>query len=214
MVGEVLRVEGSYHARVNWLAHLRLCPTADPLVRLGTLAGDFVQGVDLARLHPSLRRGIQHHRNLDRFVDHHPLVAQSRNRLAPPFRRFAGVLVDVYYDHLLAAHWPNYGAGGTLAEFVGVVHRDLQQHAAHLPPLLSAVAPRLCQENWLASYADPEGIDAILARMQRRLRRDNPLGRGGEPLRDQLAGFAADFAALWPELLAVAPGLDSGPDLG
>jgi len=197
---------------VNWLAHLRLAPTvpADPLVRLGTLAGDFIQGIDLDRLDPSLLRGIHHHRRVDHFVDHHPLVAQSRARLAPPFRRFAGVLVDVYYDHLLANAWQRYGTDEPLQDFVASVYRDLQQYVALLPPALQAVIPRLQQENWLVSYAHLDGIDAILARMQRRLRRDNPLGRGGEPLRDHLSQFTDDFSELWPDLLAAADLLDPG----
>lgn len=198
---------------MNWLAHLRLAPgsAADPLVRLGTLAGDFVQGLDLKQLHPSLRRGITHHRRIDQFVDQHPLVAQSRARLLPPFRRFAGVLVDVYYDHLLATDWARHGTAEPLEDFVAGVHRDLQQNIAQLPPSLQAIVPRLQQESWLASYARLEGIDAILRRMQSRVRRENPLGRGGEPLRAQLDDFADDFAALWPELVSVSKALDPGP---
>jgi acyl carrier protein phosphodiesterase len=195
-----------YPAPVNWLAHLRLAPTAaqHPLVRLGTLAGDFVQGLDLDQLHPSLQQGIRHHRQIDHFVDHHPIVARSRARLEPPFRRFAGILVDIFYDHMLAAEWSRHGTGEPLHTFVATVHRDLQHHAEHLPPALLAVMPRLQTENWLASYAHTDGIDQVLQRMQQRLRRDNPLGRGGEPLRRHYREFAIDFAQLWPELLAAA----------
>lgn len=188
---------------MNWLAHLRLAPEGGR-VRLGCLAGDFVRGLDLATLDPEIRRGVLHHRAVDRFVDAHPLVVRSRNRIAPPLRRFAGVLVDVFCDHFLARDWGRYGDGGALSHFVTEVHADLDRCAASLPPELRAVAPRFERHRWLLSYASVDGIDGILRSMSRRLTRENALGGGAAALRGDYEGFAADFAALWPELVAFA----------
>ncbi len=184
---------------MNWLAHLRLSPTA-PLLRLGNLAGDFVRGVDLATLPAAVQAGIAQHRAIDRFVDAHALVRRSRERLAPPFRRFAGVLVDVYFDHFLARDWHLHGDGRPLRAFVDEVHGQLRAHAAVLPPRLAAALPTLQREDWLGSYARLDGIDAILARMSGRVARANPLGDGGAELRARYAAFESDFAAFWPEL--------------
>lgn len=191
---------------MNWLAHLRLAPP-DPLLRLGNLCGDFVRGVDLAGLHPELRRGVLQHRAIDRFVDAHPAVRRSRSRLSPPFRRFAGVLVDVYFDHVLAAGWERFGDGGPLRGFVDGVHDDLERHRELLPPRLSRALPHLRTEDWLFGYRELDGIDAILRRMARRLQRPSVLGDGAGPLRELRAEFAADFVELWPELVAFAAGL-------
>lgn len=143
---------------MNWLAHLRLSPP-DPLLRLGNLAGDFVQGIELATLHPDLQRGIAMHRAVDRFVDAHPLVAAAR---------------------------------------------------ARVPPALQRVAPRLCTEGWIEGYAHLDGLERVFALMARRLPRPTSLATGAEPLRRHYAEFAADFAALWPQLTAqlAAPAVD------
>lgn len=188
---------------MNWLAHLRLAP-APGLVRVGCLAGDFVRGVDLTTLPPALVHGIRHHRAVDRFVDAHPVVAQSRRRVSPPLRRFAGVLVDVFYDHFLAREWGQHGDGGPLPQFAAAVHAELTAHSAVLPPDLQRVAPRLAEQRWLLAYGSLDGMRTILQAMSRRLARENGLGLGGDELRRDYEAFAGDFGSLWPELVRFA----------
>jgi acyl carrier protein phosphodiesterase len=191
---------------VNWLAHLRLSPPA-PLLRLGNLAGDFVQGIELSSLHPDLQRGVQMHRAVDRFVDAHPVVAASRARLQPPLRRFGGVLIDIFCDHFLARDWARYGAGAPLARFLGEVHAALRAHHELLPPALQRVAPRFTTDGWIEGYAQLDGIDRVLGLMAARLARPSPLAGGAAALRADYAAYEADFAALWPQLEAHAAGL-------
>ena len=186
---------------MNWLAHLRLSP-APALVRLGNLCGDFVAGVELSTLHPQLQRGVQLHRAIDRFVDAHPVVQRARQRLQPPFRRFAGVLLDVWFDHFLARDWAQHGDGQSLPQFLADVHQDLRTHHTVLPAPLQRVAPRFCADGWLEGYASVDGIARVLGLMARRLTRPTPLAFGAELLRADYAAVERDFAALWPELVA------------
>lgn len=197
---------------MNWLAHLRLAP-ADPLLRLGNLCGDFVRGTDPATLHPALQRGIAQHRAVDRFVDAHAIVRHSRERLAPATRRFAGVLVDVFFDHFLARDWADHGDGAPLGTFVAAVHLDLERHRALLPPRLVEAMPWLRTQGWLEGYAQVAGIDTVVRRMAGRLSRPSPLQDGAVELRANYAGLEADFAAFWPELVAFAASLDGGSAL-
>lgn len=186
---------------MNWLAHLRLAPD-DPLLRIGNLCGDFVRGVDLASLHPVLQQGVQQHRAIDRFVDAHEVVRRSRARLDPPFRRYTGVLVDVFYDHFLARSWQRLGPGGSLEAFAAATHASLREHHDLLPPRLQQAVHWMQSERWLVGYAELAGIDAVLRRMAGRLSRENPLADGGEQLQRHFAGLETDFEVLWPELAA------------
>lgn len=188
---------------MNWLAHLRLAPD-EPLLRLGNLCGDFVRGIDLASLHPTLQRGVHQHRAVDAFVDAHPLVRASRERLDAPFRRFAGVLVDVFYDHYLARDWTRLGDGSRLDAFAATVHGELRDHLDLLPERLQRAVPWMQDERWLVGYAEVDGIDAVLRRMARRLSRETPLGAGAAQLRAYYDGLESDFTAFWPELVAFA----------
>lgn len=189
---------------MNWLAHLRLAPARPALLRLGNLAGDFVRGVDLGALDPELRRGIAMHRAVDAFVDAHPAVRRARARLQPPFRRFGGVLVDVWFDHFLARDWASHGGGGDLAEFLDEVHADLRACHDLLPEPLQRVSPRFQRDGWLHGYVAVDGVARVLGLMAQRLGRPSPLADGAEPLRADYDALAADFAALWPELVAFA----------
>lgn len=188
---------------MNWLAHLRLAPPS-PLLRLGNLCGDFVAGVDLSSLHPDLQRGVAMHRAIDRFVDAHPVVGRARQRLGPARRRFAGVLVDVFFDHFLARDWHQHGDGGTLAAFVARVHGDLRDHVGLLPKHLRVAAPRFSADGWLASYASVGGIARVLGLMASRLSRPGSLAEGADVLREHYADLGCDFAELWPELTRFA----------
>ncbi|MBL8728025.1 MAG: DUF479 domain-containing protein [Planctomycetes bacterium] len=194
---------------MNWLAHLRLSPS-EPLLRLGNLCGDFVRGVDVVALRPELQRGIRQHRAVDAFVDAHPIVRCSRQRLDAPFRRLAGVLVDVFYDHYLARDWDRLGDGRPLPDFAASVHALLREHAALLPPRLVSVLPWMEDQGWLVGYAQIDGIDAVLRRMARRLSRPTPLGEGAAQLRAHYDALAGDFAAFWSELVTFAGALDGG----
>jgi acyl carrier protein phosphodiesterase len=60
------------------------------------------------------------------------------------------------------------------------------------------------RQAWLVSYADVEGIDAVLQRMARRVRRTTLARRGAEQLRAHYDELGRDFAAFWPELAAFA----------
>jgi len=90
---------------MNYLAHLFLGPK-DPEQALGSLLGDFVRGpVHSLDLPHGVREGIWLHRRIDAFTDAHPLVRRSRERVSAERRRYAGIMIDMFYDHLLAKHW-------------------------------------------------------------------------------------------------------------
>jgi acyl carrier protein phosphodiesterase len=86
---------------MNWLAHIFL---SEPNVesRLGNLLGDLVKGKDLDDINPNLRQGIARHYAIDRFTDSHPVVKISKQRIDKEYSKFAGILIDIFYDHFLA----------------------------------------------------------------------------------------------------------------
>lgn len=188
---------------MNWLAHLRLAPN-EPEVRIGALCGDFATAEEFSALPPRVQWGVAHHRAIDRYTDTHPVVARSKARIASARRRFAGVLVDVFYDHFLARHWHLHGDGSALRDFTAAHYRLLDTEAAWLPAALRLAVPHMRQHDWLASYATIEGIDDVLRRMDRRLRRPGPLADAAGELRGSYEALGADFAEFFPAVCAFA----------
>jgi acyl carrier protein phosphodiesterase len=185
---------------MNWLAHLFLSePT--PAFRVGNLLPDFVGVSALAGLPAAFQAGIRVHRQIDAFTDAHPIFRQSVARLRPPFRRFGGPLVDVFYDHFLARDWERY-AGLPLTEFAAEFYGSFEGLREAIPPEAMVALERMRADNWLCSYRELAGVEETFRRMSQRLRRPFDLAPAAAALERDYAAFEADFAAFFPELSA------------
>ena len=186
---------------MNFLAHLFLShETAEAVV--GALLGDFVKGrLTDERYPPAIIAGIRRHRAIDCYTDAHPLVRASRNVVSGPRRRFAPILIDLFYDHLLARDWRCYSAV-PLGAFTRSAYAVLAAHAPSFPEPLRQVLPRLIGEDWLGAYAERTGIERALAGLSRRVRRGDALVGGVEELVQNEAVLQRYFDAFFAELCA------------
>ena len=92
---------------MNYLAHLYLSEDS-PESLLGSIMGDFVKGTIGDRYPLKIKRGIKLHRKIDTYTDSHPTTRASRSLYSPARRRFAGIIVDLCYDHFLYRHWSEF----------------------------------------------------------------------------------------------------------
>jgi acyl carrier protein phosphodiesterase len=185
---------------MNWLAHIFLSPD-DAEYRIGNVLADWVKGEARLQLSAGIQRGIACHKVIDAYTDAHPITRQSMARIEAPFKRYAGVLIDVFYDHILAQDWSRY-CNMPLHEWTQGVYAQFRSHARDLHPELRMGLLRMAEDDWLGSYATVEGIDAILKRMSRRLSRPNLLGEATPQLTAHLAGIREDFHVFFPQLQA------------
>ena len=187
---------------MNFLAHLLLSPPT-PDGRLGGLLGDFVKGpLDQAGYPPSVVQGIRLHRRVDSFTDAHPAVHAARNLVSPARRRFAGILVDIFFDHFLARRWERWHPD-PLPRFAGLVYGELARTPHSVPPRFALMAPAMAAQDWLGSYASVDGISLALERMSHRSPVVAPLAGGGEELTGSFDGFARAFESFFPDVLAM-----------
>lgn len=191
------------YCAMNHLAHAFLAG-ANPQHLVGNVAGDFLKGpLEALELPPGIRRGVQQHRRIDAFVDGHPRLAELRNGFPPAQRRYAGIVLDVAFDHYLVRHWSRFTNGGR-REFIDRVYRILADHQAQLPAPLAGYLPGLIGHDWLDRCATMEGVDATLDSIGRRLRRANPLPLAGALIAHRDAELEAAFLAFFPEVVAFA----------
>jgi len=188
---------------MNFLAHALLAGE-DPADRIGGLLGDFVKGPLPAGLPPALAAGVALHRAIDSYADRHPAFVSSRQRISTPRRRVGGVLVDLFYDHLLARDWAEHGEG-TLAGYTAQIYASLPPFIGEMPPAAREVAELMRRHDWLAAYRDVAAVGNAIERMAiHRMRRANPLPGGIDEFLADPAGFDADFRAFLPDALAFA----------
>jgi len=185
---------------MNWLAHLYLAePSA--AFRIGSLLPDMAPASALAGLPPEFQRGIQQHRHIDAFTDSHPIVRNSIRRLDPPFRRFGGILVDVFYDHILAREWASWSPV-PLCVFAAEVYSSFEQQREHLPPDVHTRLNLMKAGDLLSSYRTSGGVAAALDRISSRLSRPVPLATTVGFLEKNYDALHADFRTFFPELRA------------
>lgn len=185
---------------MNYLAHLYLADE-DPGSLIGSLLGDFVKGPIDQSLPRDLRQGILIHRKVDVYTDAHPVFHRSRQRVRPQLRRYAGILVDIYYDHFLAQDWSRYSSR-SLRDFSRFVYRTLDAHYQELPVPMQRMVTGMIASDLLMSYRELEGIGRALQRIEGRLKRESRLGEGVQDLKLNHTALKTDFEDFFPQLIA------------
>lgn len=181
---------------MNILAHLYLADDSSTSAA-GQILGDMVKGRLDGRYTATIENGIRLHRAIDSFTDQHKVTAKLRQRFVPPFRRYAGILVDIGFDYCLATQW-SYYSHQPLPEFT-------RQAMARVGREWPAGAPCVIErftglDTVMNAYRQPPGLQRALDSVARRLRYDNPLPRALPALLHEYEQLAAGFDVFFPIL--------------
>ncbi|CAI8852395.1 acyl carrier protein phosphodiesterase [Pseudomonas sp. IT-P12] len=182
---------------MNYLAHLHLGGQR-PGQLLGSLYGDFVKGRLQGQFAPEVEAAIQLHRRIDVFTDRHPLVDVALSRFSLTRRRYAGIVLDVFFDHCLARDWALY-ADRPLEVFTSDVYRALSSEP-QLPDRLARIAPYMVADDWLGSYREFDVLEQVLRGISRRLSRPEELAGAMQELRALYEPLSEDFRLFYPQL--------------
>lgn len=186
---------------MNLLAHAWLSDRNDDYL-IGNFIGDFIKG-DPAHprhgLHPAEIDGIRIHRAIDSFTDSHVEVQAVRTLLHPRCHKYAGVAVDVFFDHFLAVQF-NEITGDKLDEFVGYVYQVLHLRADRLPPRAARMAHYMTEQDWLRHYQTTAGIDRALSGLARRTQFPSGLDTAVQDLVLYYDQINLHFLRFWPQL--------------
>ena len=184
---------------MNYLAHFYLSGTANPHFTLGNFLGDFVKGKKYNEYPPDIRRGILFHRAVDTFTDKHPLVLKSKRRLFPRYHHYSAVLVDLFYDHLLAINFGDYSRQA-LPEFATEVYSLLEKQEEWLPEKAKFMLPYMKRDNWLLNYGTLQGLGKACTGISRRTRFPSHLETGPEDLLLGFHAFQEEFQHFFPDI--------------
>jgi acyl carrier protein phosphodiesterase len=187
---------------MNFLAHVYVADITNDSM-LGHLLGDFVKGRAIHAYSPCIQEAIQFHRRIDSFCDSHPVTRSSRNRIGPARRRFAGILVDLCYDHFLARNWHCFKSE-LLTDFTRRVYTTLAQDRTPLPERFDAILPKMIAYDWLAGYFHLDHVALSLDRIADRLTCGERFKGGIADIVDNYRELQSDFAAFFPELILFA----------
>ncbi len=184
---------------MNYLAHLFLADDT-PESLIGNLLGDFVKGRAKEQYSNFIQRGIELHRKVDFYTDSHQVVRNAKQLVSLPRRRYAGILLDMFYDHFLANHWQDYSQT-KLNNFTEKVYAVLLQNQTILPDKLRIILPLIIGQDLLGSYQEIDGIDRALKRIAPRLRNGEIFASGIEELQAHYKEFDLSFQDFFPDLV-------------
>ena len=186
---------------MNFLAHAYLS-FDNPDLMVGNFIADFVKGNNHL-LHPEpIKNGILLHRDIDQFTDLHQQVRISKRRLYQHYSHYAGVIVDMYFDHFLAANFYKF-SNSSLEGFTQYVYQTVRQYHA-LPEKAEKMLHYMSRGNWLLSYAKIKGIERALQGISQRTRFNSGLEQAGQTLRIDYRSFHEDFMIFFPDVVSYA----------
>ncbi|MGQ7263317.1 acyl carrier protein phosphodiesterase [Vreelandella sp. V005] len=191
---------------MNFLAHAWLVSAGSDDFLFGNLIADGVKGRDLSDWPAAIAQGVRHHRRVDAWVDSHPSVVNARRRAPVAQRRYAGIALDMLWDHFLARDTAGQ------AEQDAIVERCYRLLSARpAPNRLATMMPVLVEQDWLRGYADFNFTCRAITGIGRRLSGPNQLAALVPWLDDDYQALEKDFQILWPALLAELSHTDSLP---
>lgn len=195
---------------MNFFAHLVL---ADATVesRVGNLLGDFARGIDQQMLPAEVLQGLINHRRVDQFTDQHAEVQQMKRLFSRQRRRFAGIALDVLFDHYLLNHWQQFSSKSK-TRVIDTLYDDLIAGQSLMPPRMQQVTQRIVGSDWFGSYERLDGVSYALDRIAGRIRFSNQFTGVGEELERHYPRFEAGFSVFFTDLVQQFPSplIDSG----
>jgi len=184
---------------MNFLAHIYLsCDNEDLLI--GNFIADFIRNKEVSNFSPEVQKGIILHRQIDTFTDEHPLVRKGTRRLLKAHHKYAPVIVDVWYDYLLANNWERY-SGESLDDFSEGIYRILEKRIDELPEKLQKRLPIMIKHKWLQAYGTDVGIRYTFKRLSERLSKPEYMNGVVDNLLSFNKEMTEEFNLFFPEVI-------------
>lgn len=151
---------------MNYLGHIYLSGHDDAGM-IGNFIGDHVKGKSYLNYPSKIQNGIMLHREIDTFTDLNPNWQNIRERIRPVYKRYSGVIADLFVDHFLAVHWYNF-TGNKLNNDAKWAYAVMLRNYNFLPQRVQHFLPYLIQHRRLQSYAKIQGIETSMQIMAQR----------------------------------------------
>ena len=184
---------------MNFLAHIYLSGNNEQLI-LGNLIADAVKGKQINNFNEDIIKGIRLHRLIDNFTDHHIVFKSSVNRLEPVYKKYASVIIDIYYDHFLAKNYHKY-SGISLSQTAHTAYNILIRNYDILPLRSKRMLPYMVTQNWLEGYAYLTDLQRVFNGMSRRASFVSGMENAIFDLKKDYAAYENEFNLFFPDII-------------
>ena len=189
---------------MNFLAHIYLSGENDD-IKIGNFLGDFVKGrlnkLTNTQFSDNIIKGLSLHREIDFFTDNHPIVRKSIDRLQPKYHKFSGIVIDMFYDHILAKNFHQYSLI-SLEDYANNFYDLLEKRKLEIPQPMERMVNSMVVRDWFVSYKSYAGIEWALTGISKRLSFESGIENAVEELRNDFKLYEAEFQLFFPEIIA------------
>ncbi len=183
---------------MNYLAHVFLSGDNEEIV-IGNFIGDYVKGINFRKYSDSIKKGILLHRDIDVFTDRNKIVRKSKSLLQNKYGKYAGIIIDIFYDHFLAKNWDKFSSL-PLKDFTENLHKILNKYFEILPEKVKQFVPSFIDNNWIKYYQYVGGIEKVLKRMSSITTLPDETSYAINILKSDYRELECDFLNYFPEL--------------
>ena len=176
---------------MNYLAHAFLSNNNTDLL-IGNFIADHLRGNDFKNYSPQIIEGIYLHRRIDTFTDVHPNFKAAKRIFYNGFERYSGVLVDIYFDHLLAKNFSNYSKI-PLKEFCDIVYNIYSESKHLFPKSSSNFLDYVLKNNIYYEYSSVAGIEKVLFHLSHRIKHGVMLNQSVEIFKEHEMELQENF---------------------
>jgi len=167
---------------------------------LGNLVADFTRKAKFSDFSSEVQRGIQLHHFIDDYTDSHSLVEEAKALIRPQQSKFSGVVMDIYFDHLLARDY-HFWHREPLADFAQNAYQLFNLRKDELPEATVHMLHYMERGNWLLNYASLEGLQRSLKGMSSRTKYPNNMDQASHQLQRVEGQIMPLFSAFYKELV-------------
>jgi acyl carrier protein phosphodiesterase len=166
---------------------------------LGGFIADGMRKKQLRNLPAGIAEGVKLHWFIDNYTDNHPLIKESVRLFSPKQGKYATVVVDIVFDHFLAANWSDYSTED-LAIFVQDFYLLCKENAPLLGPRYQKVLYYMERDNWLYSYRNLDGLQQALGGISHRASFKNNMDTALQTVKSEYAILEKYFREFYPEI--------------
>ncbi len=184
---------------MNFLAHFFLSQGREKLL-VGNFLADYIGNRRMRQYPEPIQEGVRLHRMIDSYTDNHPEVLKGVRRLYSDHSKYAPVVIDIFYDYLLAFNWRRYSSQ-SLDAFTQEVYEVLGRHMEIMPEGLKKHLPHMIADDWLKSYASHNGIADAFRRLKQRVSRPKYLNGALDSLIRDFGPLNEEFNIFFPDII-------------
>lgn len=189
---------------MNYLAHFYLSEGSENLI-LGNLLADSMNGsIDSPKysvFSQEIIHGIRLHREIDFYTDNHPIVRQSIHRLQSKHHKYSGVIVDMFYDHLLARNWGKFSSE-PLELYSARVYNIFEVNKNIIPFKMNRLVHSMSSKDWLSNYRFEENLNWAFKGLAQRAKFESNMENAMEDLLENYGDFLNEFLTFFPQIVS------------